>query len=136
MACGVSSSLLYAGFGCRQGCPAATLDTLLRQALDAHGLPLTALGGIASIPTKADEPGLRELCARLGLPLTVFDSVQLQPFEPLLSHRSPTVFAHSGCWGVAESAALALATHHHGSARLVVPRLVLGPATLALACGR
>lgn len=132
----MSSSKLYAGFGCRQGCPAATLDTLLRQALDALGLQLAALDGIASIAVKADEPGLLQLCEQLDLPLTLFDPVQLQPFEPLLSHRSPTVFTHSGCWGVAESAALALATQRQGSAQLVLTRQVLGPATLALACSR
>ncbi|MDZ3992333.1 Cobalt-precorrin-5A hydrolase [Pseudomonas sp. Teo4] len=132
----MSSSKLYAGIGCRQGCPATTLDTLLRQALDALGLSVAALGGIASIDAKADEPGLLQLAEQLDLPLTLFDSAQLLPFEPLLSHRSPTVFAHSGCWGVAESAALALATRHQGAARLVVTRQVLGPATLALACGR
>jgi len=127
---------LYAGFGCRRGCPADTLENLLRQALADHGLTLSALRGIASIALKVDEPGLQQLAKRLGLPLLLYDAGQLQPYEPLLSHRSVIAHAHSGCWGVAESAALAMASQHLGTARLRVTRQVLGPATLALACGR
>jgi cobalt-precorrin 5A hydrolase len=127
---------LNAGFGCRRGCPADTLENLLRQALADHGLTLSALRGIASIALKVDEPGLQQLAKRLGLPLLLYDAGQLQPYEPLLSHRSAIAHAHSGCWGVAESAALAMASQHLGTARLRVTRQVLGPATLALACGR
>ena len=101
---------LYAGFGCRRGCPADTLENLLRQALADHGLALSGLRGIASIALKADEPGLQQLAKRLGLPLLLYDAGQLQPYEPLLSHRSAIAHAHSGCWGVAESAALAMAS--------------------------
>ncbi|MFJ4157482.1 cobalamin biosynthesis protein [Pseudomonas sp. NPDC089752] len=126
---------LYAGFGCRRGCPVDILDTLLRQALDNHGLALSALQGIASIALKADEPGLLQLAKRHNLPLVIFYANQLQAFEPLLSHRSAQAFAHSGCWGVAESTALALAQLNHGSTQLRVPRQTLGAATLALACG-
>lgn len=124
----------YAGFGCRRGCPADTLETLLRQALANQGLALADLQGIASISLKADEPGLQQLAERLGLPLVLYDTAQLQPYEPRLSHRSAAAHAHCGCWGVAESAALALACQRVGTARLLLKRQILGPATLALAC--
>ena len=127
---------LYAGFGCRRGCPVAVLDNLLHEVLERHGLSATALRGIASIAGKADEPGLQQLAARHALPLVVFDAEQLQAFAPQLSHRSAVAYAHSGCWGVAESTALALASLSHASVALKVARQVLGPATLALACGR
>ncbi|WP_317663815.1 cobalamin biosynthesis protein [Pseudomonas sp. KU43P] len=126
---------LYAGFGCRRGCPVDTLDALLRQSLAAHGLTLDAVQGIATISLKADEPGLVQLALRHGLPLATFDASQLQAFEPCLSHRSATAYAHSGCWGVAESTALALASRTHGTARLKVTRHASGTATVALACG-
>ncbi|EJN31442.1 cobalamin biosynthesis protein CbiG, partial [Pseudomonas sp. GM84] len=125
----------YAGFGCRRGCPVDVLDTLLRQSLASQGLALDTLRGIATISLKADEPGLRQLALRHGLILVVFDASQLQAFEPLLSHRSAPAYAHSGCWGVAESTALALASRELGSARLRVTRQSHGPATVALACG-
>ncbi|RCL27596.1 cobalamin biosynthesis protein CobE [Pseudomonas sp. AFG_SD02_1510_Pfu_092] len=124
----------YAGFGCRRGCPADALESLLRQALNNQGLALADLHGIASISGKADEPGLLQLGERLGLPLVLYDTAQLQPYEPQLSHRSAAAHAHCGCWGVAESSALALADQRQGTARLLLTRQVLGPATLALAC--
>ena len=123
---------LYAGFGCRRGCPVETLAVLLRQTLTRNALPLSALRAIASIEPKAREPGLLALAERLGLPYICFDAAHLLVFEPQLSQRSPTAYAQTGCWGVAESAALALAGDH---GRLHVPRQVLGSATLALAIG-
>ncbi|MDI9780906.1 cobalamin biosynthesis protein [Pseudomonas putida] len=125
---------LYAGFGCRRGCPVDLLEALLQAVLEHHGLNITALRGLASIAGKADEPGLQQLAARHALPLVVFAAGQLQRFEPQLSHRSAVAFAHSGCWGVAESTALALASLNHPSVTLKVARQVHGPATLALAC--
>lgn len=124
----------YAGFGCRRGCSAATLHTLLCQALANHGLALADLRGIASISLKADEPGLQQLAEHLGVPLVLYHSQQLHAYQPLLSHRSAATHAHTGCWGVAESTALALADRQQGSPRLLLKRQVLGPATLALAC--
>lgn len=126
---------LYAGFGCRSGCPVDTLANLLRRTLAEHQLPLSALHGIASIDHKADEPGLLQLAEQLALPLVVFDAEQLLPLAPQLSHRSAVSFRHTGCWGVAESAALALAQARHPQARLRVHRQVSVDATLALACG-
>ena len=126
---------LYAGFGCRRGCPVETLAVLLRQTLAEHGLPLSALRGIASIAPKAREPGLLALAERLGLPLICFDAGQLLGFEPLLSQRSAIAFAQTGCWGVAESSALALAGRESLQPGLRVPRQRLGGATLALAIG-
>ncbi len=129
-----SMPVLYAGFGCRRGCPVDVLEALLQAVLEHHGLNITALRGFASIAGKADEPGLQQLAARHALPLVVFAAEQLQRFEPQLSHRSAVAFAHSGCWGVAESTALALASLSHPSVTLKVARQVRGPTTLALAC--
>ena len=125
---------LYAGLGCRRGCPVDVLETLLQEVLQQHGLSATALRGFASIAGKADEPGLQQLAARHALPLVVFTAEQLRQYAPQLSHRSAVAYAHSGCWGVAESTALALASLSQASATLKVTRQVRGPATLALAC--
>lgn len=125
---------LYAGLGCRRGCPAHELAALLEQVLLANDLPLATVAGLASIELKRDEPGLHALAAQLGIPLVFFSATQLAPFESRLSHRSPLAFAHSGCHGVAESAALALAEQLGGAnATLRIPRSVQSDATLALA---
>ncbi|MBA1202690.1 cobalamin biosynthesis protein [Pseudomonas capeferrum] len=124
----------YIGLGCRRGCPVDQLEALLRATLRAHGLSLGSVRGLASIDLKADENGLHELAERLRLPLVFFPVADLVVFESRLTHRSPAARAHSGCWGVAESAALALASRTHGPTRLQVPRQVSDQATLALAC--
>nr|WP_314483914.1 cobalamin biosynthesis protein [uncultured Pseudomonas sp.] len=123
----------YAGFGCRRGCPAVSLLALLEQSLAERGLELAHLRGIASIDLKVDEAGLQALARHLGLPLVLYCAAQLNHYQAHLSHRSAVAHAHSGCWGVAESAALALADQYNGRSRLLVTRQTLGPATLALA---
>ncbi|CAG8863268.1 Cobalt-precorrin-5A hydrolase [Pseudomonas fluorescens] len=131
----VERAALYAGIGCRRGCPASELAVLLQQVLATQALPFSAVKGLASIDGKSDEPGMHQLAAQLGLPLMFFSAVELAPFEAQLSHRSPTAWQHTGCWGVAESAALAMAaTTHPGPVHLHVTRQASSQATLALAC--
>ncbi|MCY1437763.1 Cobalt-precorrin-5A hydrolase [compost metagenome] len=126
--------VLMAGFGCQKGCPASELGALLEQALQQHDIPRSALKGLASIELKRNEPGLQQLAAQLGLPLVFFSAADLARFEPRLSHRSALAHRQSGCFGVAESAALALAEQlGAGSAQLHVPRRKSARATLALA---
>ncbi|MHA6194796.1 cobalamin biosynthesis protein [Pseudomonas wadenswilerensis] len=127
-------SLLYAGLGCRRGTPASDLAGFLRQILQDHDLPFSALAGLASIDLKRDEAGLLQLAEDLALPLHFYGAVQLAPFTPRLSHRSATAFRHTGCYGVAESCALALAERLGGApAALRVERIVQDDMTLALA---
>ncbi|MBM3104319.1 MULTISPECIES: cobalamin biosynthesis protein [Pseudomonas] len=124
---------IFVGIGCRRGCPAQTLGNLLEHTLKAHDLPLAAVAGLASIDLKEHEPGLYQLARRLNVPLLFFSAAQLAAFETRLSHRSAVAFEHSGCYGVAESAALALAEKMAGSAQLYVKRTLLSDASLALA---
>ncbi|MGN7742312.1 cobalamin biosynthesis protein [Pseudomonas sp. 22526] len=126
---------LVVGLGCQRGCPAETLRALLDQTLSAHRIDLGQIKALASIDLKHEEPGLLALAAQLGLPLTCFSSRQLTPYVLQLSHRSQIAYEHSGCYGVAESAALALAEHlAQGPAKLLVLRQKNAQATLALAC--
>lgn len=125
---------LYVGLGCRRGTPASELAGMLHQVLHAHGIPPSALAGLASIDLKRDEPGLLQLAEALALPLHVYSAVHLAAFTPRLSHRSATAFRHTGCYGVAESCALALAEQYAGApARLRIERIVQDDMTLALA---
>ena len=125
---------LYAGLGCRRGAPASELAGLLRDVMQSGNLPFAALVALASIVLKRQEPGLLQLAADLGLPLHFFNAVQLAPYTPRLSHRSAIAFQHSGCYGVAESSALALAEQLDGGlAELRVERIVRDDMTLALA---
>lgn len=128
---------LVVGLGCQKGCPVTTLRALLDQVLAAHQLQAAQVLALASIDLKRNEPGLLQLAEQLELPLTCFSSSQLAPYALRLSHRSQIAFERTGCYGVAESAALALAEHlHQQPARLWVPRQKYAQATLALAACR
>ncbi|UZE25862.1 cobalamin biosynthesis protein [Pseudomonas sp. B21-056] len=129
-----SGQVLVVGLGCQRGCPASVLRTLLDETLLAHGIPLQAVDALASIDLKRDEPGLLELARELALPLTFFSGTQLAGYQERLTHRSQIAFERTGCYGVAESAALALAEQlGQTAATLRIPRQKCTQATLALA---
>lgn len=126
---------LVVGLGCQRGCPASTLRALLDQALQAHEIDLHSIKALASIDLKREEPGLLELAAQLALPLIYFSSEQLARYQTRLSHQSQIAFERTGCYGVAESAALALAEQlAQTPATLLIPRQKYAQATFALAC--
>lgn len=125
---------LVVGFGCQRGCPVSTLRALLDQALEAHRIELHDIKALASIDLKREEAGLIELAAQLALPMHYFSSEQLAGYQPQLSHRSDIAFERTGCYGVAESAALALAEQLvQAPAKLLILRQKYAQATLALA---
>lgn len=122
------------GLGCQRGCPASVLLGLIEVCLMEHKLTLNDVTALASIDRKSDEAGLLELAEQLQLPLGFFSAEELAVFEPHLSHRSQIAFDHTGCYGVAESAALAMASRLSGPpVKLVIERRNSFQATFALA---
>jgi cobalt-precorrin 5A hydrolase len=129
-----AASTLVVGLGCQRGCPTSTLRALLDQALQAHRIELKSIKALASIDLKRDEPGLQELAAQLALPLLYFSSEELVGYQSMLSHQSQIAYERTGCYGVAESAALALAEQLlQAPAKLLISRQKYAQATLALA---
>ncbi|MCJ8202923.1 cobalamin biosynthesis protein [Pseudomonas sp. RGM2987] len=130
-----SGPILVVGLGCQRGCPASTLLALLDQTLLAHRIERHQLQALASIDLKRDEPGLLALAEQLALPLVCFSAEQLADYQERLTHRSEIAFERTGCYGIAESAALALADRlGTAPATLLVPRQRGPGSTLALAC--
>ena len=126
---------LVVGLGCQRGCDVHTLLGLFDSALAEGGIARQRITALASIDRKQDEPGLLALTQLLDLPLQCFSAQQLAGYEHRLSHKSALAFAHTGCYGIAESAALALAEQlAHGPARLLITRKKTALATFALAC--
>jgi cobalt-precorrin 5A hydrolase len=122
------------GLGCQRGCPVSTLRALLDQALQAHQIEIHQVKALASIDLKRNEPALIELAEQLGLQVMYFSSEQLAGYQTQLSHHSDIAFERTGCYGVAESAALALAEQlANAPAKLLIPRQKYAQATLALA---
>ena len=88
-----------------------------------HGIPLS------------QEPGLGELAARLALPLLGLAADELRAYEARLSAPSEAARRATGCAGVAEAAALALAERLGGRpAELLIAKRRSANATFALAC--
>ena len=124
---------VVAGLGCRSGCSLDDLSTLLLDSLQAHGLTVDNLAGLASIAHKRDEPGLQALANRLSLQLSLFNSAELQPYQPDVQ-SSPLTLAATGSPAVAEPCALALAERLGGQpARLLGEKNRNASVTCALA---
>ncbi|MFA7429719.1 MAG: cobalamin biosynthesis protein [Rhodospirillaceae bacterium] len=117
----LDKAMIVAGFGCRRGATEAEA----RAAYDAAGVTATAL---ATADRKVDEPGLRALAHTLGLPLLGV-SVEAMQAAPAVT-VSLASLREAGVPSVAECSALAAAGP---DARLIVPRLAVGPVTCAIA---
>src|ERR1700730_2985900 len=99
--------ILALGIGCERGCSAEEISDLARSALAEAGLARGAVAAIVSIELKLGEPGIHALAAELGVPARFFAAQRLLAETPRLSERSGAVVRATGCWGVAEGAALA-----------------------------
>jgi cobalt-precorrin 5A hydrolase len=116
------------GIGCRKGCSAASIEALVRQALDRTSTAERC--ALFTIADKSGEPGMAEAAERLGLSLVFLSREILREQVPLIQTRSTTTETLFGVPAVAEAAALAGAGP--GSV-LLVPRIANAGATCAIA---
>jgi cobalt-precorrin 5A hydrolase/precorrin-3B C17-methyltransferase len=115
---------LIAGMGCNRGTSAASLRELLERTLAAAGLAIESLAAIASVDAKADEAGLIELAADLGVPFRTFEPETLAGFD--VPNPSSHAQAAVGTPSVSEAAVLA------SGADLIVPKQRTPEATCAI----
>jgi len=101
--------VLALGIGASRGCPPAELARLAARSLREAGLAAPAVACVASIDLKLDESAVTELASRLGVPARYFTAKQLLRETPRLAKPSAAAFRATGCYGVAEGAALAAA---------------------------
>ena len=126
--------LRIAGIGCERNCPLEALYQLLDDTLPAYGLNRQVLHAIASIERKRDEEGLLLLAEQLGISIDFYPASILQEYGERLTQRSDIVFRETGCYGVAEAAALAHAERlSKQRAELIIPKHKNAQATLAVA---
>lgn len=126
--------LYIAGLGCERGCPESVLHTLMTETLAAYSLTVADINGFASIALKHDEVGMLALAETLNVPIRFFEANTLNRYENQLTQRSAIVFRETGCYGVAEAAALAMAEQVTGGpAELIIPKHKNARATFALA---
>ncbi|HTZ36763.1 MAG TPA: precorrin-3B C(17)-methyltransferase [Stellaceae bacterium] len=122
--------LLALGIGCERGCGAEEVAALAEASLAAGGFAHGAVAAVVSVDLKLGEPAIHALAGRLGVPARFFSAERLLDETPRLSERSEAAFRATGCWGVAEGAALAAAGPDGG---LVVAKRKARHATCAIA---
>jgi cobalt-precorrin 5A hydrolase len=120
--------ILFAGIGCNRGTTAEEIRTLIQTAMEQAGLAMASLAGLASIDLKADEAGLQEAAAALGLSLRFYRRDQLEPINDV-PNPSETVRRHVGVSSVCEAAAILAA----GRGPLILPKHRSTNATIAVA---
>jgi cobalt-precorrin 5A hydrolase len=116
------------GVGCRRGTPADAIVAAIRATLADHGINLGEVRLIASADLKADEAGLIEAAATLGLPLRFIAGPEIRaaarPFA-----RSAFVMEKVNLPAVAEPAALLAGRR----TQLICPKKTFQGITVALA---
>jgi len=139
--------VLALGVGTSRHCPPSELAALVRRTLRDAGLAAGAIAAVVSIDLKMDEPAVSALAERLGVPARFFPAARLLKETPRLRSRSAAAFRATGCYGVAEGAALAavgprgalvVAKRKSRNATCAVARALrpLDPARIGLARGR
>jgi cobalt-precorrin 5A hydrolase/precorrin-3B C17-methyltransferase len=101
--------VLALGIGCERGVAPEEVAALAHDTLAAAGLAAGAVAAIVSIDLKTDEFAIHHLATALGVPARFFSASRLLEETERLTIRSEAAFRATGCWGVAEGAALAAA---------------------------
>jgi len=122
--------MMVAGVGCRRGTSAAAIENVIAAALARAGLASGTIDAIATADAKRDEPGIAEAAAALGIRLVLIPQADLERAGSRAATQSQRVMDLVGVPSVAEAAALAAGGP---AARLLLPRIAIGPATCALA---
>jgi cobalt-precorrin 5A hydrolase len=126
----VDQAMIVAGIGCRKGVQPEDVQAVILAALERAGLAASELRLIATMDAKGREKGIEVAASVMRVPLVLLTPADLVSVRMRVATRSERVEALVGIPSVAEAAALAAGGP---AARLVAPRIVVGPATCALA---
>jgi cobalt-precorrin 5A hydrolase len=122
--------MIVAGVGCRKGVQPGDVKAVILAALGRAGIDVSELRLIATTYAKSREKGIEVAASVMRVPLVLVTPADLISAQTRVATRSDRVEALVGVPSVAEAAALAAGGP---AARLIAPRIVLGPATCALA---
>jgi cobalt-precorrin 5A hydrolase len=127
---GLGEAVIVAGIGCRKGATEAQIEAALITALERAGRPLARIDLIATSAGKRGEAGIAAAASARKLPLKFVAQADMEAASARGATWSQRVLALAGVPSVAEAAALAAAGPKAG---LILPRIVVGPVTCALA---
>ncbi|GFM96368.1 hypothetical protein Sfulv_11790 [Streptomyces fulvorobeus] len=114
-----SPASLVVGVGARRGAPADEVLELIAATLRTAGLDAAEVVELATVDSKADEPGIVGAAAGLGVPVRAHRARELARVR--VPHPSGTVRDATGTPSVAEAAALI------GGGELLVPKRKSAP---------
>jgi len=126
----LGEALMVAGIGCRSGVSADEVESALAAALAPIAPAKRTLSAIATPAAKGHEPGIVAAAAARGVPLVLIAQPDLETADARTLTQSRHAMAVMSVHSVAEAAALAAAGP---TARLLGPRIAIGPVTCALA---
>jgi cobalt-precorrin 5A hydrolase len=126
----LGQAMIAAGIGCKRGAPASDIEAAIRAALTRAQIGADALDVVATIEGKSAEVGIRVAAEKFGVSVVVVPELELAAASDRVETHSQRVSALLGVGSVAEAAALAAAGP---ASKLIVPRLIVGAATCALA---
>ncbi|MEV8021972.1 precorrin-3B C(17)-methyltransferase [Streptomyces sp. NPDC086554] len=110
---------LVVGVGASKGAPAEEVLGLIQDTLRDAGLSPASVASLATVDAKADEPGIVEAAARLGVPVVTYAADELAAVD--VPNPSDAPLAAVGTPSVAEAAAL------RGGGELLVPKRKSAP---------
>ena len=122
--------MIVAGIGCRRGATEKEVEAAIQAALMEVGQAQGTIGLIATSDGKGGEAGIVAAAAARRLRLVLVGPAELEAAGSRTQSSSPLVKALAGVPSVAEAAALAAGGP---SAKLILPRISIGPVTCALA---
>jgi cobalt-precorrin 5A hydrolase len=125
----VGEAMIVAGVGCRRGTSAEAIEAAIAAALAQAGDRSRRVDALATAAFKSDEEGIAGAATARGIPLILIEQADLARASNQATH-SRRVAQLTGFGSVAEVAAIAAAGF---DARLLVPRIVVGPVVCALA---
>ncbi|MGW0907650.1 precorrin-3B C(17)-methyltransferase [Streptomyces sp. NPDC002853] len=105
---------LTVGVGASKGVPTEEVLGLIEDTLRDAGLSPASVTALATVDAKAEEPGIVEAAARLGVPVVTYAAGELAAVD--VPNPSDAPLAAVGTPSVAEAAAL------HGGGELLVPK--------------
>ncbi|GHA82424.1 precorrin-3B C(17)-methyltransferase [Streptomyces chryseus] len=110
---------LVVGVGASKGAPADEVSGLIEETLAEAGLSVRSVAALATVDAKAEEAGIVEAAARLGVPLRTYAAEELARID--VPNPSGAPLAAVGTPSVAEAAALV------GGGELLVPKRKSAP---------
>ena len=126
----LGEAVIVAGVGCRKAVSAAQVESAIEAALLHNRRCGHELERIAVPAAKGAEAGIVAAAAARGLPLVLIAQSALEAADARTVTRSARSMDTFNVHSVAEAAALAAAGP---GARLLAPRVAVGPVTCALA---